>query len=207
MKNYKEKFIWWIISWLWITLVIWISWIAYWAYVAISDVAPNDTLTASTFNQVLSNIDSLKTSVDWLLSSNVPAWFVWAFNLASCPSGWIAADGTNGTPDLRGEFIRWLDNGRWVDSGRSLSSWQKPSLTIWDVLSHSMIVWFLWQWTSANRSEYWWENPLLSWYTSSFPNWGYEYIAATTVNYWGIDMATLWTVRPRNVALLYCVKQ
>jgi len=31
-----------------------------------------------------------------------------SFNLASCPSGWIEADGTNGTPDLRGAFIRGI---------------------------------------------------------------------------------------------------
>lgn len=47
-----------------------------------------------------------------------------AFNLSSCPSGWITADGTNGTPDLRGEFIRGLDSGRGVDSGRTLGSSQ-----------------------------------------------------------------------------------
>jgi phage-related tail fiber protein len=47
-----------------------------------------------------------------------------AYNLASCPSGWIPANGTSGTPDLRGEFIRGLDSGRGVDTGRVLASWQ-----------------------------------------------------------------------------------
>ena len=47
-----------------------------------------------------------------------------AYNLSSCPSGWIAANGTSGTPDLRGEFIRGLDSGRGVDAGRVLSSAQ-----------------------------------------------------------------------------------
>ena len=31
-----------------------------------------------------------------------------AFNLSSCPSGWKASDGTNGTVDLRGYFVRGL---------------------------------------------------------------------------------------------------
>ena len=28
------------------------------------------------------------------------------FNAPECPSGWLAADGTNETPDLRGVFVR-----------------------------------------------------------------------------------------------------
>lgn len=36
----------------------------------------------------------------------------------------MAADGTNGTVDLRGEFIRGLDAGRGVDSSRAVGSFQ-----------------------------------------------------------------------------------
>jgi len=39
-----------------------------------------------------------------------PAGFVGAFMLTACPSGWIPADGTNGTPDLRGRFVRGRDD-------------------------------------------------------------------------------------------------
>ena len=35
-----------------------------------------------------------------------PTGMVVAFNLASCPTGWTEANGSNGTPDLRGIFIR-----------------------------------------------------------------------------------------------------
>ncbi len=35
---------------------------------------------------------------------------IMAFYLTSCPEGWAPADGTNGTPDLRGVFIRGLDD-------------------------------------------------------------------------------------------------
>ena len=31
-------------------------------------------------------------------------------NLSSCPSGWLAADGSGGRPDLRGMFLRGLNN-------------------------------------------------------------------------------------------------
>lgn len=39
-----------------------------------------------------------------------PEGAVMAFYLASCPEGWAPADGTNGTPDLRGMFIRGRDD-------------------------------------------------------------------------------------------------
>lgn len=39
-------------------------------------------------------------------SSGIPAGMIAPFNSASCPTGWILADGTSGTPDLRGIFIR-----------------------------------------------------------------------------------------------------
>jgi hypothetical protein len=46
------------------------------------------------------------------------------FYASTCPTGWIAADGTNGTIDLRGTFLRGLDNGRGLDAGRTLASYQ-----------------------------------------------------------------------------------
>jgi len=33
-----------------------------------------------------------------------------AFHLSECPEGWAIADGDNGTPDLRGRFIRGVDD-------------------------------------------------------------------------------------------------
>jgi len=38
--------------------------------------------------------------------SGVPTGMIAPFNQASCPTGWILADGTSGTPDLRGIFLR-----------------------------------------------------------------------------------------------------
>lgn len=67
----------------------------------------------------------------------VPTGAVMAFFGSTCPNGWSPAngtangvkktDGTNGTLDLRGEFIRGLDSGRGVDTGRSLASSQDGS--------------------------------------------------------------------------------
>ncbi len=67
-----------------------------------------------------------------LSSLAFPSGAVVAFNAATCPTGWAIADGTGGTPDLRGEFIRGLDNGRGVDVGRVLASSQTA-----DYQSHS----------------------------------------------------------------------
>jgi len=39
-----------------------------------------------------------------------PEGAIMAFYLSACPSGWVAADGTNSTPDLRGQFIRGLNS-------------------------------------------------------------------------------------------------
>lgn len=37
------------------------------------------------------------------------------FYLSACPPGWLTADGTNGTPDMRGVYARGLDLGRGKD--------------------------------------------------------------------------------------------
>ena len=50
------------------------------------------------------------------------------FNARTCPPGWIAANGSGGTRDLRGQFLRAWDNGKGVDSGRTLASAQQDEL-------------------------------------------------------------------------------
>jgi hypothetical protein len=50
-----------------------------------------------------------------------------AFNASSCPTGWQIADGTSGSPDLRGTVVRGLDGGRGLDPGRTLASFQSDS--------------------------------------------------------------------------------
>ncbi|MCE9597374.1 MAG: phage tail protein [Spirochaetia bacterium] len=41
---------------------------------------------------------------------SAPEGAVVAFYLAACPEGWAPADGTNSTPDLRGQFVRGRDD-------------------------------------------------------------------------------------------------
>jgi len=217
---------WWIYHWIGLMLVIAVSWVAYWAYVSLTDVNPWDPLSATLFNKIQENIRVLRTDVDnipawatwatgpqWIQGIQWPAWADWApwipgsqwiqwpawadwaawtspvwavvaFNLSSCPTGWIPADWTNSTPDLRWEFVRWLDSGRWVDSWRVLASFQLDEFKSHhhNVYPHAGYVW----WTT---------------------NWASAWDSFTQVNAW-ITSDTWWSeTRPRNVALLYCVKQ
>lgn len=45
---------------------------------------------------------------------------VWSGLLADIPSGWVLCDGTNGTPDLRDQFIRGAAPGQEPGPGGSL---------------------------------------------------------------------------------------
>jgi phage-related tail fiber protein len=94
----------------------------------------------------------------------------------------VLADGTNGTLDLRGEFIRGWDNGRGVDAGRSLGSWQADEFK-----SHTH---------TYNKAK-----PL---YANLAGGGNVAYPTGGT----GITNATGGSeTRPRNVALLACMKQ
>lgn len=115
-------------------------------------------------------------------AGTIPSGAVMYFNLSSCPSGWIVADGTNGTPDLRGEFIRGLDNGRGVDTGRTLGSWEADML--------------------KNHTHSTYSTNLMP-QTNSYSRFYYTVVASLT----GTTGATGGVeTRPRNVALLACVK-
>ncbi|MFA5917712.1 MAG: hypothetical protein WC850_05765 [Candidatus Gracilibacteria bacterium] len=62
------------------------------------------------------------------LGGGVPSGFIGSFYLSSCPTGWILADGTNSTPDMRGAFVRGMygdQNSR--DVTRTLGSYQADS--------------------------------------------------------------------------------
>ena len=92
-----------------------------------------------------------------------------------------AGDGstTFGLPDLRGEFIRGWDNGRGLDAGRLVGSWQSGGVPF--ALYHTSGRVF--DGGSAGRS--------MDAYT----------------NYFGTQsVANAGELRPRNVALLACIK-
>lgn len=140
-------------------------------------------------------------------SGGLPSGAVQTFAMSTAPSGWLDCDGsavsrttysslfsaigtTFGTgdgsttfnlPDLRGEFVRGWDDGRGVDSGRTFGTSQSDELA-----SHSHIV----SWTAAEGG---------SGAGSRVENHPSTYQRSTSST--GGD-----ETRPRNIALLYCIK-
>lgn len=136
-----------------------------------------------------------------------PAGIVKYFANSSAPSGYLKANGaavsrsvyvdlfiaigtlygagdgstTFNVPDLRGEFSRSLDDGRGVDSGRGIGTWQAD-----DNKSHTHTL------TMADGN-----------------GWQYPYRGVGGVvqsGYGGVANSGGAEARPRNVALLACIK-
>jgi microcystin-dependent protein len=134
------------------------------------------------------------------------------FGMATAPDGWLACDGalvsrteyadlfaeistdhgagdgstTFNLPDLRGEFIRGLDGGRGVDAGRALGTAQSQ-----DVQSHTHPYTYVSATTGAGAGG---ADTHIRTYDAGGLN------AATGPN------AGAAETRPRNVALLACIK-
>ena len=116
-------------------------------------------------------------------AAGVPAGMVAYFQQTSCPAGWIAANGASGTVDVRGAFIRGLDNGRHLDpdwATRVLGSYQADEFRshVHGGIPHN-------HGTAGNGggriAEYW--------------------------GTWNTAAAGGTETRPVNVALLGCIKQ
>lgn len=146
------------------------------------------------------------------LIMGVPPGAVMAFARSTPPYGWLECNGqavsrttyadlfaaigttfgagdgstTFNVPDLRGEFIRGWDHGRGVDGGRAFGSWQADEIKSHNHVIHNGIGWGKgsagqgYGRTDANSPANWW--------------------AAWADNTGGPE------TRPRNIALLYCIK-
>lgn len=126
----------------------------------------------------------------WEPVNSTPSGTYAYYATSSCPSGWVKANGSNGTQDLRGLFIRAWDDGAGRDSGRSLRSWQNEAFK-----SHN------------HKYNYTEADPKTStdgdhyWYFDSVPasNQGKKY--RTTTSTGGSE------TRPINRAMLACMKK
>lgn len=219
IKRYLEQVLKWTLIWLWLSL--WISlgivWIYAFNWSGVSSVSSSTPLTANMWNTTMSTITwaiqtletwnitiwwtktfsspvvwqtptannhlATKWYVDWITSS-IPTWAIMAFYLWSCPTGWIPADWTSSTPDLRWAFVRWM---WWSLNGRDVAR------TLWDyqldeLKSHT----HTFNAYSTFASGIWYSK---AWSSPDIPD------TYSTNSYW-------WTeTRPKNVALLYCMKQ
>ncbi|MFA6090547.1 MAG: hypothetical protein WC774_02120 [Candidatus Gracilibacteria bacterium] len=155
--------------------------------VPVNRVTSGSGLSSTEWNKMVTNFETLDTQltnvttqVATLNTTTVPSGAIMAFNLGTCPTNWSPADGTGGRPDLRGEFIRGLDNGRNIDTGRVLGSWQVDEFK-----SH----------THGNG---------VGGVGTGYPNgiyWNMSAIIPFQTNATGGN-----ETRPRNVAFLYCIK-
>lgn len=156
---------------------------------------PSKVIDAATLQAVLASIGAQLS----------PPGQVNAFARATAPTGWLKANGaavsrttynalfaaigtvfgvgdgstTFNLPDMRGEFVRGLDDGRGVDAGRALGTAQADAVRNAGIVTES-------------------GNPFAA--GSSSGN-GYLRLGDG-----GVVIAAGTETRPRNVSLLYCIK-
>jgi phage-related tail fiber protein len=124
----------------------------------------------------------------------VPAGAVMAFYRSTPPTGWLECNGQSAaaypnlvaigvitTPDLRGFFVRGWDNSRGIDPGRALGTAQEDAF---EAHSHG----FLTKENGTGGSAAWNGQPdTRLFYTNTTATGGTE-------------------TRPKNIALMYCIK-
>ncbi len=77
---------------------------------SLTTFSSGQVVSASAINANFTDLQNQITALDQKFAPADPAGVVAAFFLTACPTGWIPADGNNGTPDLRGRFVRGRDD-------------------------------------------------------------------------------------------------
>jgi hypothetical protein len=158
----------------------------YAAFTSLLNVGNGDQLKSTDWNAMIANLSDLN-------GRTVPTGAVMPFNLATCPTGW-----TEYTP-ARGRFIRGIDNGAGNDpSGtRALENVQADSFQG----HHHSITFSV---DSTGLPNIW---PYMSnGYSSSAENSTSEGATSPVTDGTNGNPRTANETRPKNVALLYCVK-
>lgn len=171
---------------------------------ASSDVSSKSLSKSANLSDV-TDVDAVLENLG-LLEMLVPVGVPLPWPTSIPPSGWLKCNGASFNklqypqlallypsgmlPDLRGEFIRGVDDGRGVDVGRAILSAQKETRIGYFSGIHN-----------PNPVAYnYIENPDSS---TSSPSWGQ--IQAATLNP-PVSGNTNYGVRPRNTAFLYIVR-
>ncbi|MEF2175320.1 MAG: hypothetical protein V3575_02510 [Candidatus Absconditabacteria bacterium] len=136
-----------------------------------------DTLTAAKWNELVGS------------ANGAPSGAIVAFNLTTCPAGRKEANGIDSALDLRGVFLRGLDNGKGIDNGRELGTYQEDEFK-----SHNHEI------GDANTAA---QGEM------------YGYTRAPRIDYGLMPQESPKTMtfkggsetRPKNVAVLYCIKE
>ena len=138
-------------------------------------------------------------------SASIPTGMVMPFVGSTAPTDWLECDGSSipsqytdlialvgaNVPDFRGEFIRGWDNGRGVDTGRSLGSTQDDAFQGHRHTSLTVIA----QTANAGAVA---AGPSLQFRNDSVRDPKTDGTNGTP--------RTSSETRPRNVALMYCIK-
>lgn len=118
-----------------------------------------------------------------------------AFYRTACPEGWLLADGTQGTPDLRGVFMRGRDpgnaTGRDEDGERAVGNYQADQFASH---KHTLIISDLWGYGTPYIDNH--LNP-----GNNNPAPGLSLNRDTTNAGTGVE------TRPKNVAVLFCMRK
>ena len=186
------------------------------------------TATATELNYVDGVTSAIQTQLDVLTTATanaVPAGAVNSFAMSAAPTGWLSCNGslvsratysslfsaigttygvgdgstTFALPDLRGEFVRGFDDGRGVDSGRTFGSAQSWAIenivgTFTDIRVRLNTIFTATGAFTGSTGATSGDNGSGGAATVDF-----AFDASNVVN-------TATETRPRNIALLYCIK-
>jgi microcystin-dependent protein len=162
------------------------------------------TATTAEINHLDGVTSAIQAQIDGIVTS--PAGTVIQFAGSSAPAGYLKANGnavsrttyaalfaaigtTYGTgdgsttfnlPDLRGEFVRGLDDGRGVDAGRALGSAQADEF-------------------KEHRHSFGVADEAVT--NNGYVAYTYQQVSTSYTSFEGGS-----ETRPRNIALLYCIK-
>lgn len=206
MKEIIHKLRNWVLFWIWLLVTLWV-WV--FAYERINQVQGWELLQSETFNKLIDNDEYFNWEIKLL------SWMIVAFAKESCPEWWEAADWENWKPDLRWIFIRWANNfwsSAWtndrdsdrLNSSEGILTYQEDGIR--NITGEYETVYMNWTVSTKNKSAVYkstTRSASVAW-TSGANLWGtFSFDASRSV--W--EEHTWADNRPKNLALIYCIKK